>query len=104
MKKNKEIIIRIFDNAGSFAENKDVAREIRLTHLIPALKNEDDVVLDYSNVDDTTQSFTHALVSDAIRIFGNDVLDRITFKNCTESVRNIINIVVKYMQRTYQKS
>jgi len=40
----------------------------------------------------------HALISDLIRKYGIDVLDKIYFKNCNETVTKIINIVVDYMQ------
>ncbi|MBI5332287.1 MAG: DUF4325 domain-containing protein [Candidatus Aenigmarchaeota archaeon] len=49
--------IRITDMAGSFAENKDIARKIRLDSIIPALENGEDVVLDFERAEGTTQSF-----------------------------------------------
>jgi len=93
-----EKVIRIVKEAGSFAENKDIARSLRENFVFPNLKNNIKIVLDYNGVNTTTQSFTHALISQAIRKFGADVLDQITFKNCNEDVKKIINIVVEYMQ------
>lgn len=90
--------ITIFDKAGAFAENKDIARDIRLQEIIPALEANEDVVLDFGRVDAATQSFVHALISDVLRKFGNDVLDRISFKSCSETVKKIISIVIEYMQ------
>ena len=84
--------------AGAFAENKDIARELRLTEIIPALERGEEVVLDFAGVDATTQSFIHALISDLLRKYGSDVLDRVEFKSCNETVRKIISIVVDYMQ------
>ena len=55
--------IHIFDRAGAFAENKDVAREIRIKEIIPALDKNEQVILDFSKVDAATQSFIHALRS-----------------------------------------
>jgi hypothetical protein len=95
--KNKKIL-KMMKEAGSFAENKDVARSLRENFVFPNLKNNIDIVFDYNGVSTTTQSFTHALISQAIREFGADVLDRITFKNCNEDVKKIINIVAEYMQ------
>lgn len=92
----KRILIR--DRAGAFAENKDVARDIRLRDLMPALEGNQDVVLDFEGVDAVTQSFIHALISDALRKFGSDALDRIAFKSCNETVKKIIGIVADYMQ------
>ena len=90
--------IELFPLVGSFAENKDKARDIRIQEIIPVLEKGDDVTLDFKDVDSITQSFTHALLSDLIRNYGIDVLDRIFFANCNETVSSIIKIVADYMQ------
>ncbi|MFN0117413.1 MAG: STAS-like domain-containing protein [Elusimicrobiota bacterium] len=90
--------ISIFDKAGAFAENKDVARNIRLNDIVPALNKNEDVVLDFDKVDTATQSFIHALISDIFRNYGFEVLERISFKSCSQTVKQIINLVVDYMQ------
>lgn len=90
--------IVLFDKVGAFAENKDIARNIRLQEIMPALTENEEIILDFEKVDAATQSFIHALISDVLRNHGNDVLDRITFKSCNETIRKIINIVVDYMQ------
>ena len=82
---------------GSFAENKDKAREIRLEQIIPALEKGKSVILDFANIGGVTQSFIHALVSDLVRHYGNEIFDRVLFKNCAENVQKIINIVADYM-------
>lgn len=90
--------ISIFDRAGAFAENKDVARDIRVREILPALARGGEVTLDFKQVDAATQSFIHALISDVFRKFGSEALDRIAFKSCSDTVKKIINIVVDYMQ------
>ena len=90
--------IIIFDRAGAFAENKDIARAIRKQEMIPALDQNEQVTLDFQRVHGATQSFVHALLSEVLRKYGGDILDRIFFKSCNETVRQIINIVVDYMQ------
>lgn len=90
--------IIIFDRAGSFAENKDVARNVRMNEIIPSLENNEEVTLDFEKVGAVTQSFIHALISDLFRKYGSDVLDRIVFKSCNDTVQQIINIVTDYMQ------
>jgi hypothetical protein len=90
--------ISIHSHAGDFAENKDVARDLRLKEIIPALEQKEDVILDFGQVGATTQSFIHALISDLLRKYGSDILDHIEFKSCNETVRKIITIVVEYMQ------
>ena len=94
------IKIRLKPIVGSFAENKDQERKIRLEKIIPALEKGERVVLDFEDVDSATQSFVHTLISDLIRKNGVEVLDQIDFKDCNEVVRKIINIVVNYMQES----
>jgi len=91
-------IILIYERAGKFAENKDVARDIRLKDILPALERHEDITLDFSQVGAATQSFIHALISDVFRTYGAKTLDRITFKSCNETVQKIIAIVADYMQ------
>ncbi len=92
------ITIKLRPLLGSFAENKDIARDMRLHTIIPALQQKNEVTLDFAGVDGTTQSFIHALISDLIRHYGSAVLEKIYFKNCNETIQKIINIVVDYMQ------
>ncbi|NQU83511.1 MAG: STAS-like domain-containing protein [Parcubacteria group bacterium] len=94
------ICIKLFEQVGPFAENKDLARDIRLKKIIPALEKNQDIVLDFKKIDAATQSFIHALISDLIRKYGNEILDKIRFKSCSETVREIITIVVNYMQES----
>ncbi len=94
------IEIKIAAIAGNFAENKDLARDIRLNRIIPALEKNDTVVLDFEGVEGATQSFIHALISDIIRKYGTEVLDKLSFKNCNDTVKKIISIVVDYMQES----
>ena len=93
--------LKIFKYAGSFAENKDIARDIRLNKLIPALEKKRNIVLDFEKVEGATQSFIHALISDLIRKYGNEVLENIQFKSCNNTIKGIITIVVDYMQESH---
>lgn len=90
--------IRIFEKTGAFAENKDTARDIRLQEIIPSLEKQEPITLDFAGVNSTTQSFVHALISDAIRKHGVNSLDEISFKSCNKNIQQIIKIVVEYMQ------
>lgn len=91
-------VINIVDYVGAFAENKDKARALRLQDIVSALEQGQDVVLDFSGVDAATQSFIHALMSEVLRQYGSDILERITFKSCVPAVRKMIEIVVEYTQ------
>lgn len=93
------ITIKLLEYLGNFAENKDVAQELRNEKIVPALKENQEVVLDFVGIEAVTQSFIHALISELIRTYGSDVLDRIAFKNCSDTVKKIIEIVVDYMQQ-----
>ena len=90
--------IKIFNLAGDFAENKDVARDIRINLITPTIKRGGEVVLDFAKVESVTQSFVHALLREVMREFSTEILDKIAFKNCNDTVKGIVNIVVDYMQ------
>ena len=90
--------IKLFQSVGNFAEDKDKARDTRLNHILPALDRGEEVIIDFEGIDGATQSFIHALISDLLRKYGNDVLDRLYFRSCNETVQKIINIVIDYMQ------
>lgn len=91
-------IIKLLPKTGVFAEDKDIARDIRIKYITPLLEKNEEVTLDFKGVESATQSFVHALISELIRNFGSEILDNIYFKNCNRSVQEIINIVVDYMQ------
>lgn len=92
------VMIKMFPLTGDFAENKDVAREIRVEQIMPALERGQVVILNFHNVTGTTQSFVHALISELIRQYSDDVFDRVLFKNCVPAVVQIVNIVADYME------
>ena len=94
------MIIKLEPIVGSFAENKDKARDLRLKKILPALEQNKEVILDFEKITGATQSFIHALISDIIRKKGADALDSIYFKNCNDTVKKIINIVIEYMQES----
>lgn len=92
--------IAIRQHAGDFGENKDVARDLREEKIMPALARGETVTLDFAGVSGATQSFVHALISQAIRTYGDDVYDKLLFANCSDIVKEIINIVADYMQES----
>ena len=90
--------IKLCKIVGSFAENKDLARDIRVNQIIPLLEKGCVITLNFEGIDSATQSFIHALLSDVIRKFGSEIIDKMYFKSCNETVKKIISIVVEYMQ------
>jgi hypothetical protein len=91
-------VLKVFQAAGDFAENKDIARQLRTEELMPALDRGEKVVIDFEKVSLSTQSFIHALISDALRSYGSAVLDEVQFRKCNPAVRALIATVCDYMQ------
>jgi len=93
--KAKKIIIEPVPGTG-LAESKDEARRLRQTVILPALAAQQPLELDFHKVEFATQSFIHALISDAIRQHGDEIFDRITFAHCSDEVRQIVLTVFEY--------
>lgn len=93
-------IIEIRKIAGDFAENKDIAKKVRIEEIMPSLSKGDEVVLDFDGVNGATQSFIHALISDPIRELKDVAFDNLAYKNVNDDVREIITIVYRYMQES----
>jgi hypothetical protein len=89
-------VINIPDISGGFQEDKDLAREIRNGRILPALQEGHSIVIDFSDVRYTTQSFVHALIGAALKQYGEDVLDRMEFRHCSPQLQNLISLVVDY--------
>lgn len=93
--------IKLHKYTGSFAENKDVAKDIRIHQIIPSLEEGKKVIINFNKINSATQSFIHALISDIIRKKGVNVLKEIYFKNCNLKVQKMIEIVTEYMQDSF---
>lgn len=94
------ITINLLTHVGHFAENKDIARNLRMLEILPALQRKERVILDFGGVDGATQSFVHALISEALQHYGFEALDYIQFRDCNQSIRQIISIVTEYLQES----
>ena len=94
------MIIKIKNLVGDFAENKDVAKSLRINKIMPILAESKELVLDFSGVSGTTQSFIHALISEPIRRFRDVALEKIHYKNCSDVVKEVIKTVYEYMQES----
>lgn len=79
-----------------FNDDKDEAKRIREETIIPTLSAGDTVVLDFSKVKSSTQSFVHALVGEALQRYGEPVLERIHFKSCAPLMKGLVQLVVDY--------
>ena len=88
--------IKISPGVGKFAEDKDEARKIRVNQILPSLENKEKIVIDFEDVEFSTQSFIHALIGEPLKQYGENVLDSIEFKNCSTQLQNLIELVVNY--------
>lgn len=89
--------LSILKSVGEFAEDKDSAARLRKGQILPVLSSGDSIELDFSGVTLTTQSFIHALISEALRIHGEQALAHMSFKGCEPAVRDIVETVVQYV-------
>jgi hypothetical protein len=93
------ITIYMHEKIGNFASNKDIARDIRTSILIPSLESGEKVLFDFEGVEGATQSFVHALISEGMRKFGiSRFLESVSFKSCNQNIQTIVTIVTDYMQ------
>lgn len=92
--------IKLKQLVGEFAENKDIAKKIRIEQIMPLLLKGSEIVIDFNGVTGATQSFVHALVSDPIREFKDIAFDKLLYKNTNDDIREIISIVYRYMQES----
>ena len=90
------IQIALSSNADGFAEDKEQARVLRVEKILPALARGEKLVFDFGLVRYATQSYVHALIGEALKKYGDRVLDDVEFKNCSKSVRSVIELVVDY--------
>jgi hypothetical protein len=90
------MIIKMFPIVGDFGEDKDAASQIRKEKIAPSIKRNENVTIDFEGVTLVTQSFIHALISDILRVYSENALNHLEFKNCSDVVRGIISTVVQY--------
>lgn len=91
------MIVEMRKHCQSFAENKDEAKYIREKIIIPFLKkSEKKLIIDFSQIESTTQSFMHALLSKIFKDEGDKLLDKIVFRDCNPAIRSVITTVINY--------
>ena len=94
--------INIKDKVGSFGEDKDAAREIRQSEILPAIENGDDVVLDFAGMSGVTQSFIHALIAEPIMRYRDEAFMHLHFLDANRDIAEIISIVYRYLQESFE--
>jgi hypothetical protein len=88
--------ITITAGPSGFAEDKDQAKELRTTRILPAMERGEEVVLDFSGVRYATQSYIHALIGEALQRYREAALQKLEFRNCVSALRSVIELVVDY--------
>lgn len=96
--------IKLSSGVAGFAEDKDQARKIRLSKVLPALDRGELVVLDFGEVKYATQSYVHALIGEALQKYGEVFLEKVEFKNCSPQLRSLVELVVDYSLGGFSKS
>ena len=92
------MIIKLINEAGEFGENKDTAKRIRIKQIMPALIDNEEVILDFAGMSGATQSFIHALIVNPMREFGDLFFEKVSFKNCSPTIQQVVKIVSEYTQ------
>jgi len=93
-------IIKMIKYAGEFAENKDVAKKLRIEKIMPSLSKGNLIVIDFQGMSGATQSFIHALISDPIREYKDVAFNNLLYKHTSDDIKGIISIVYRYMQES----
>lgn len=92
--------INMLPITGKFAENKDLAKKLRVGKIMPALEKNEEIVIDFKGIEGATQSFIHALISEPIREFKEVAFNNLIYKNANDDIREIISIIYRYMQES----
>jgi uncharacterized protein DUF4325 len=100
--KRDTVTLKVADVVGDFAEDKGWAAAIREEAIRKTLTDGGNIILDFTGVTLTTQSFVHALISDILRSEGEKILDKIEFRGCVAGVKGIVETVVQYSLETME--
>ena len=92
------MIIEINKYCENFAENKDTAKKLREKVIKPHIQSSPSprIILDFKDVDSSTQSFIHALISGLFQDYEERALDYFEFKNCNDAIKSLITTVINY--------
>jgi hypothetical protein len=93
---NERVEVKIEAGTKGFAEDKDAAKQLRKQVIMPALAEGNKVVIDFSDVTASTQSFVHALVGEPLQKIGEPVLENIEFHSCAPQIKSLVQLVVDY--------
>jgi hypothetical protein len=90
------IIIKLPGGSTGFTDDKDEAKRIRVNTILPSLDQRNRIVLDFTNVKSSTQSFVHALLGEVLQRYGEAALEKIEFRRCNALMKSLVELVVDY--------
>ena len=88
--------IVLLPRLGSFASNKDIARELRQSEILPRLANGESITLDFTGIEGSTQSLIHALIAEPLQLYGQKALGLLQFKSANPILKTLIGLVIDY--------
>lgn len=92
----RAVVIRVEGGMSGFTEDKDQARELRKEKILPAVEAGKNVIIDFSEVKNSTQSFVHALIGEVLQHCKETALERLEFRSCNPQLRSLVQLVVDY--------
>ena len=92
----KQVTVKIQNSVAGFSEDKDKAKLIRTKTILPAIERKQHVILDFSEVTYSTQSYVHPLIGEALQKYRDTALEQIEFKGCSPQLRSLVEMVVDY--------
>jgi len=96
------IKLGLSEKARVFHGSRAAGQQLRF-EIEDALNAHDRVTLDFSGVGVVTQSYIDEAVGVLILQFGPSVLQRLSFKNCNEDVKAVLNYVAGTRSEDYFK-
>ncbi len=88
--------LSLLPHLGSFASNKDVARELRQSEILPHISRGESIILDFTGIDGSTQSLIHALIAEPLQLYGKKALTLLQFKSANPLLKTLISLVIDY--------
>lgn len=88
--------IKLLTHLSSFASNKDIARDLRQSEILPHLVKGESIILDFAGIDGSTQSLIHALIAEPLQLYGQNALNLLKFKSTNPLLKTLIGLVIDY--------
>ncbi len=84
--------MKITEEFGTFCAQGERAIVYLDQVILPGLENDNELVLDFEGVKNMNSSFANAMFANLVRIKGESVLQKISFKNVRSNVQSAIKM------------